>query len=237
MSNPNPTPAPTPNPNPNPNPNPIPNDLIMIEAESMQLGGEYIVETIGVASGNQVISLIGGATEGTGTAKFKFNGPSGKYDIKVTYFDENDGVGQFTLNQGAQRIASVNLNQQLGSPLADNTTLTSTKINGISITTGEYFTLTGFEDGTATTAEHLRIDKVELMPVASETIRINAGDSAFTDSNGNQWSGDKYFQGGNTYSTTAGIDRTQDDSLFQSERFGKSLDYNIPVANGNYTNY
>ena len=217
-----------------PNPNPTPNNSIMIEAETMQLGGEYRVETIGAASGNQVISLRGGAIKGTGTAEFNFNGASGKYDIKVTYFDENDGIGRFNLNQSNQQIASVSLNQQLGSPLANSKTLTSTTINGISVKTGESFTLTGFEDGTATTAEHIRIDKVEFMPVASEAIRINAGGSAFTDSNDNQWSKDNYFQGGNTYSTTAGIDKTQDDTLFQTERFAKDLSYAIPVENGNY---
>ena len=228
-------PNPTPTPTPNPNPNPTPDNPIIIEAESMQLGGEYKVETIGAASGNQVISLRGGAIEGRGTAQFNFNGASGRYDIKITYFDENDGIGRFNFNQGNQQITSVTLNQQLGSRLATSSTLTSTTINGISVKTGELFTLTGFEDGTATTAEHIRIDKVEFIPLASEAIRINVGGGAVTDSSGNQWSGDKYFQGGNKYSTTAGIDRTQDDTLFQSERFGKSLNYDIPVANGNYT--
>ena len=57
-SNPQPTPTPTPNPGPTPIPNPINSNII--EAEDMQLGGEYGVEKIGAASGGEVISLRGG---------------------------------------------------------------------------------------------------------------------------------------------------------------------------------
>jgi glucose/arabinose dehydrogenase len=54
------------------------------------------------------------------------------------------------------------------------------------------------------------------------------------DSVGQSWSGDKYFVGGTTkiYSTT--VSGTADPKLYQSERFGKTLTYQIPVANGNY---
>ena len=61
------------------------------------------------------------------------------------------------------------------------------------------------------------------------------GGNAFTDMDGNLWRGDQYFQGGNPYSTLASIDNTLDDTLFQSERFAKTLSYAIPVDNGNYT--
>ena len=219
--------------NPAPNPNPNPNKLITVEAESMQLSGEYRVESINAASGDKVISLIGGATEGTGAAKFDFNGPAGEYDVKIHYFDENDGMGQLKLKQGNQQIASFNLDKQLGSALADAKTLTTAGIQGVSIKVGDTFTLEGLEDGTATTAEHVRIDKIEFTPVA-EAIRINAGGEAFMDSNGNQWDADRFSQGGNLYSTAVGIDSTQDDALFQTERYGQNLAYAIPVDNGRY---
>ena len=199
----------------------------------MQLSGEYRVEANNVASGDKVISLRGGATEGTGAAKFNFGGPAGAYDVKIHYFDENDGTAQLNLKQGNQQIASVSLDKQLGSALADAKTLTTTEVKGISIKAGDSFTLEGFEDGTATTAEHLRIDKIEFTPVA-EAIRINAGGKAFTDGNGNQWGEDRFFQGGNLYSSPVGIDATQDDALFQTERYGQNLAYAIPVDNGRY---
>ncbi|VEP13569.1 hypothetical protein H1P_2040003 [Hyella patelloides LEGE 07179] len=149
-----------------PTPNPSPNSSITVEAESMQLGGEYKVETIGAASGNKVISLRGGMIEGKGAAKFNFNGASGNYNVKIHYFDENDGVGKFNLKQGTQQIASVNLNKQLGSSLANGQTLTTTEVKNVSIKAGDNFTLEGFEDGTANTAEHVRVDKIEFIPTS-----------------------------------------------------------------------
>lgn len=214
--------------------NPTPNSSIVVEAESMQLGGEYKVETIGAASGNKAISLRGGAVEGTGAAKFNFNGASGNYNVKIHYFDENDGVGKFNLKQGNQQIASVNLNKQLGSPLANEQTLTTTEVKNVSIQSGDSFTLESFEDGTTNTAEHVRIDKIEFIPT-SQPIRINVGGDEFTDSQGQVWSADKYFNGGQTYTTTADISQTTDDPIFQSERFQKNLAYAIPVENGDYT--
>ena len=41
------------------------------------------------------------------------------------------------------------------------------------------------------------------------------------------------FSGGNTYSTTTAIAATEDDLLYQSERYG-NFSYNIPVKNGEY---
>ncbi len=68
----------------------------------------------------------------------------------------------------------------------------------------------------------------------SETIRINAGGEAYIDPNGNQWSADRFSRGGQTYGNKAGIDNTQDDSLFQTERYGKNFSYDIPAENGEY---
>ncbi len=68
----------------------------------------------------------------------------------------------------------------------------------------------------------------------SQTIRINAGGGAYIDRNGNQWGADRFSTGGRTYATTAGIDNTGDDSLFQTERYGKNFSYDIPVENGTY---
>ena len=66
------------------------------------------------------------------------------------------------------------------------------------------------------------------------SIRINAGGGEYVDSLGNTWLADQYFDGGNLYSTTAEIFQTEDDSLYQTERWQTNLSYNIPVENGAY---
>ncbi|MEM7553596.1 MAG: hypothetical protein AAF378_05765 [Cyanobacteria bacterium P01_A01_bin.84] len=159
---------PTPQPKPDPKPEPGNNSPLSFEAEDMQLSGEYRIESINAASGNKVISLRGGKTEGTGEAGFTFNGDSGKYNIKVNYFDENDGVANLTLKQGNKQLASIDLDQQLGSHFANEKTLTSQEIKGVEIKAGDKFTLQGIEDGTSKTAEHARIDNIEFIPVNKE---------------------------------------------------------------------
>ncbi|NJM56163.1 MAG: hypothetical protein HC857_00085 [Synechococcales cyanobacterium RU_4_20] len=72
-------------------------------------------------------------------------------------------------------------------------------------------------------------------PPIPSIVRINAGGGAYTDRNGNLWSADRYFTGGNVASTQAAIANTQDDPLYQSERWLRNLAYAVPVAaNGDY---
>ena len=134
-----------------------------------ELSGEYRVESIDVASDKKVISLRGGETEGTGEANFNFNGDTGKYNIKVNYFDENDGVGNLKLFQGSKQLTSIDLDKQLGSALADDKTLTTKEIKGVEIKAGDSFTLAGIEDGNSKTAEHARVDYIEFIPVEEIT--------------------------------------------------------------------
>ncbi|MGJ5628279.1 malectin domain-containing carbohydrate-binding protein [Nostoc sp. CALU 1950] len=73
-------------------------------------------------------------------------------------------------------------------------------------------------------------------PATGKAIRIDTGSTkSYTDTKGQVWEADKYFVGtSNTYSTAAPIGKTEDDAVYQTERYGKNLAYQIPVANGNY---
>ncbi len=71
-------------------------------------------------------------------------------------------------------------------------------------------------------------------PGTSTAIRINAAGNGFTDPSGNTWIADAYFNDGNTVSRGGiGIDNTDNDTVYQTERWGTS-GYQIPVANGTY---
>ncbi|MCH6257217.1 malectin domain-containing carbohydrate-binding protein [Puniceicoccaceae bacterium K14] len=69
-------------------------------------------------------------------------------------------------------------------------------------------------------------------------IRINAGGGEYTDTFGNIWMADTAFNTGNTFASTNEISGTEDDAIYQSERFDFSgdpnLEYNIDLANGQY---
>lgn len=67
----------------------------------------------------------------------------------------------------------------------------------------------------------------------SDNLRINAGGPEVTTS-GITWAADQHFMGGNPYEDVRPIDNTNDDVLYQTERYG-DMTYAIPVQNGNYT--
>ena len=71
-------------------------------------------------------------------------------------------------------------------------------------------------------------------PPVQQALRINAGGQAYTDTSGNIWSADTSYVGGDTYANASAIAATNDDPLYQSERYG-TFSYQIPVSNGTYT--
>jgi hypothetical protein len=66
-------------------------------------------------------------------------------------------------------------------------------------------------------------------------LRLNAGGPQVT-TGGVSWSADQYFSGTtNTYSAPIAIAGTTDAVLYQTERYGNSFTYSIPVPSGTYT--
>ncbi|GBD93200.1 flagellar basal body rod modification protein [bacterium BMS3Abin05] len=75
-------------------------------------------------------------------------------------------------------------------------------------------------------------------------LQINAGGNAYTDGNGNIWNADQAYLPGSwgyvnidtskTWSTTADIANTDNDPLYQTERWG-NFSYLFDLPNGNYT--
>ena len=62
---------------------------------------------------------------------------------------------------------------------------------------------------------------------------INAGGGAYTAADGTQFTADQRASGGTPFSTTASIAGTDDDPIYQSERYG-DFTYQLPVADGDY---
>jgi uncharacterized protein (DUF608 family) len=67
-------------------------------------------------------------------------------------------------------------------------------------------------------------------------IAINAGGNNYLSSEGIQYTGDAstgWVSGGTSYSTNSAIANTQDDAIYQTERYG-NFSYSIPLQNDNY---
>ena len=70
--------------------------------------------------------------------------------------------------------------------------------------------------------------------------RLNSGGSGYTGDDGNKWSADQSYSpgnwgyvGGRSYKTSDAVDNTDDDPLYQSERYG-NFSYQFDVPNGRY---
>lgn len=62
---------------------------------------------------------------------------------------------------------------------------------------------------------------------------VNAGGDAYTAASGTAFAADADFSGGTTAATGDAISGTEDDALYQSERYG-SFSYDVPVSSGTY---
>jgi len=139
-----------------------PGDFLRVEAENLALN-TYKIEPNTKASNNALISLRGGNPLESGSAFDTFNGTTGLYDVKVAYFDENDGnIAQaaFAINQ--QTVDSwVFDDPSTGSAGADDSSLIiRTVAQSILIQNGDIFELSATES----TLEHARIDFIDFEP-------------------------------------------------------------------------
>lgn len=79
------------------------------------------------------------------------------------------------------------------------------------------------------------IEVVPSQPGAIRPIRFLARESGYTARNGQFWSGDRYYHNGVEVQRHDSVSGTEDEALYQNERFG-NFTYVIPVAlNGRYT--
>ncbi|GEM_PF-1295024 len=96
------------------------------------------------------------------------------------------------------------------------------------------FRLTG-DDSELTQSDEVSITR---QPDLGDLVyAINCGGSAFTAADGTPFEADNYHQSGSSHSISGAIAATEDDSVYQSERYIKapdSVDYSFPVDNGQY---
>ncbi len=116
------------------------------EAEEMELDGyapfrEELVEDWGVE------------TSGTGIASYAFDGPSGTYDIRITYFDGEEGHSRVSLNIAGEEKASFRMDE-------DTDCWRYRRFNNIRVNQGDEIRLVGQADKN----ERARLDYIEYLP-------------------------------------------------------------------------
>lgn len=130
------------------------------EAEDMLLG-TYRIENNEFASGDQLISLRN-ASGNAGTASTNFTGPTGTYDLTVSYLDESDGVSQLELMVDGAQVESWSLDKDFGSADPLEQTFIEREIRGVTLNNGSTITIMGQQDS----FEWARVDFLRVIPSA-----------------------------------------------------------------------
>jgi hypothetical protein len=116
------------------------------EVEQMELDGYIPFKA-------ELVEEWGVQTNGTGKAGYTFNHPSGRYDIRITYFDEKHGKSRITLLIAGREKAVFKLNE-------DTDCWRHRVFENIRINKGDDITLVGQADQ----KEKARLDYIEFVP-------------------------------------------------------------------------
>jgi alpha-glucuronidase len=107
-----------------------------LEAESMTV--ERYTNTAVVpwetASAGQATTCAAG---GTCSARHRYRGDAGAFDIVVQYFDESDGAASFSLSIGDRQVDAWTANAQFGSASPNGHTATRRTVRGIRLSPGD----------------------------------------------------------------------------------------------------
>jgi hypothetical protein len=110
-----------------------------------------------------------------------------------------------------------------------------------SVPVGTYTVAVNVSDGQATASEEFAVYVDEPDQDGEVVVAVNAGGPAYTAADGTVYEADSaagLFDGGSTYSTSQPIANTEDDTLYQTERYGGenggNFGYDVPVENGTY---
>jgi alpha-glucuronidase len=129
-----------------------------VEAESMELEG-YVVTAVTpweAASGGQAITC----PDAKCAATFRYDGPAGWYDLRVEYFDQNNGVSRFRLLNGDQVLDEWPAAANLPTNKTDGSSSTRHTVSGIALRPGDRIRI----EGTPDAGERAALDYVEIVP-------------------------------------------------------------------------
>ena len=130
-----------------------------IEAESMELQGytPFDVTPWEDASGGKAVVCV---QTTQCTAKYRFSGPKGWYDIDIEYFDQNNGVSKYQVFVGNQLVDEWLADSSLPATAPNGDSSTRRHIPGVALRPGDSLRIQGFPDA----AEAAPLDYIEIHP-------------------------------------------------------------------------
>jgi alpha-glucuronidase len=131
-----------------------------IEAESMELDGyiPFDVTPWEDASGGKAVVCV--ESPQPCTAKYRFAGAKGWYNLDVEYFDQNNGVSKYQVFVGNQLVDEWLADLWLPATAPNGDSSTRRHITGLALRPGDVLRIEGFPDA----AEAAPLDYVEIYP-------------------------------------------------------------------------
>jgi prolyl-tRNA synthetase len=149
---------------------------------------------------------------------------SGDYEVtlkfaEIFFTSVAQRVFNFSL-EGKMVISNLDLVAKVGPRMAFDVALPVTVTDGV------------LNIGFHSMVNNAKVSAIKVVP-KQVIFALNSGGPEYIDAAEQRYDADSGFSGGKTNATTAAIAGTQDDTLYQSERYG-NFSYNIPVENGEY---
>lgn len=188
----------------------------------------YAVEAIDSAGNASARALLSAGTLPDGQAPTVPGGleaRAGDQSVTLSWIvsTDNVGVAGYEVRRNEQLVATVVTPAYSDSGLVNGTTYTY-EVRALD--------LAGNNSAYATATSTPRV-------LGAAVVRVNAGGDGFIDGSGNTWYSDYGFNTGSTTTTAGAIAGTEDDVLYQSERYdsspnGESLLYSFNLPDGGY---
>jgi subtilisin family serine protease len=166
----------------------------------------------------------------SGSFQYQFAVPDGSYLVNLKF-------AEIYFQQRGQRVFNVVVN---GQTVLSNLDIVA-QAGGPNISLDRQFTVsvTGGQVVIQLIGviQNPKINAIEIVAATTQSaapiIRVNAGGSSYTDSQGNFWSSDFGYLSGNAYSTGNSVSGTAAPVLYQSERWASgTLQYQFSVQSG-----
>jgi len=130
-----------------------------VEAENMQLSGYVAIEVTPweTASGGKGVACTG---HDACDASYRFNHSTGKYDVAIQYFDQNNGASHYELLLNNRQIDAWVSDDYLPSDKVNGHTSTRHVSSNVELRSGDELKVVGHPDA----GEPAPLDYVELIP-------------------------------------------------------------------------
>ncbi len=194
--------------------------------------GNSLTYTITPSQGYSISAVtVDGAPEGA-LSSYTFSNVTGNHTISASF---NPTVPAYGISASAGTGGSISPSGTVTVSSGSAQTFTITALAGYAISTvlvdGTPVGAVGSYTFSNITANHTISAS---FTAVGTSFAVNSGGGQYTSQSGTVYQADTDYSGGTAASTTANITGTNDPTLYQTERYGKTFAYNIPLANGNY---